>query len=1135
MSFEQLARHSRFRRPGALLAAALLGLGTGVLDAATIHVTSTGDAHQDGATTLREAVVQSAAGDTIVFDVAAVDLTAGEIQISHDLTIDGAPGFVVVERDWRNTHVPHFRIFNVVAGHITLANMRIDSTPFNAPSGDEPTQGGAIFNNATLVLEHCEIVGRTFGGNDTAPANTGTAGNAQGGGLYNKGAAKVTGCTISGNAAGGDATVVPGASGGTAKGGAIYNDGTISIDKCLVEGGAKGGTGAQQVVAGTPAGDGGLAVGGGLYNNGSAVVTNTTFYQCGASGGYGGDPAIGGTGGNGGDARGGGIANGGDLHLVNVTAVQNSVSSFVSLGFGTILATYGKGGHVDGGGLYQGVTGVTRMINTVVARNSFNYAAGGSQTNRDVSGAVSSEGHNAVGIVDESSGWGPADQLGTEGNPIDPHYAYDLADVGGPTRVLLLQFGSSLIDAGDDAVALPPIDLTTDQRLLPRKIASHVDIGATEFDPPQVGDLLVNTGVDHSDGTCGVVDCTLRDAINTVNADPTRDNFNIRFAANVTGTVALTQFWLGISHPVTISGPGPANLQIVPQHNFPVFRIYQNATREGETIAIRGLRLSGADVDGANGSGAIENTGNLVLTDCVIADNKSQRGGGGITNVSSYTSAHLIMSRCTLNGNSSAGSGGAILNYPYGKTATLEMTDCTIANNSAGAYAGAIYNGGGGGEADAVLTNCTIADNVATGQVSGIYDSTGDSSGAGTARLQLANCLLSAPAAATALLFDHQNGITSLGSNLSSDAAGGDSGTGPGGFLNGPGDQRNTDPRLDVQGLRDNGGLTPTIALQPSSPAINNGNDSYAPPTDQRGLPRVGSSDIGAYELQTTPDPTVAPSSSPTITPGSTPVSTPASAAQSQNISTRVNVLTGDRVMIGGFIVTGSSRKTVIIRAIGPSSGVSGALGDPTLELHSPDGGVVANDNWKIDDATGESQEAQIRATGVAPLDDRESAIVQTLSPGSYTAVVRGKGGTTGVALVEVYDLQTAGSALANISTRGFVDSGDNVMIGGFIIGPSDSLPSRIALRAIGPSIGVAEALADPVLELHNGNGLQIAINDNWQDDASAADISRYQLAPADPRESAMIRSLTPGNYTAVVRGVNNTTGVGLVEVYNLR
>jgi hypothetical protein len=253
-----------------------------------------------------------------------------------------------------------------------------------------------------------------------------------------------------------------------------------------------------------------------------------------------------------------------------------------------------------------------------------------------------------------------------------------------------------------------------------------------------------------------------------------------------------------------------------------------------------------------------------------------------------------------------------------------------------------------------------------------------------------------------------------------------------------------------------------------------------------------------------------------------------------QNISTRMNVLTGENVLIGGFIITGDDPKQVIVRAIGPSlgiAGISGVLEDPILELHEADGTVVTNDNWK------DTQQAEIEATGLQPSDDLESAIVGTLAPGLYTAIVSGKDSGTGVGLVEVFELdQTLGPILANISTRGFVDSGDNVMIGGFIIGPTDTGLADVLVRAIGPSLsdfGVANPLLDPLLELHDGNGALLTTNDNWKD-TQQAEIEATGLAPGNDSESAILQTLAPGAYTAIVRGVDDTTGVGLVEVYNL-
>ncbi len=252
------------------------------------------------------------------------------------------------------------------------------------------------------------------------------------------------------------------------------------------------------------------------------------------------------------------------------------------------------------------------------------------------------------------------------------------------------------------------------------------------------------------------------------------------------------------------------------------------------------------------------------------------------------------------------------------------------------------------------------------------------------------------------------------------------------------------------------------------------------------------------------------------------------------NISTRMQVLTDDNVLIGGFIVTGISPKRVIVRAIGPALtpfGVAGALMDPTLELNGFDGSVTTNDDWKDD------QQAEIEATGLQPTNDAESAIVQTLAPGAYTAIVRGAGGTTGIGLVEAYDLdQPADSKLANISTRGFIDTGDNVMIGGFIIGPEGLGDATVLVRAIGPSLGnfgVANALQDPTLELRDGSGALLTSNDDWKE-SEQAEIEATGLAPSDDAESAILSTLPPGGYTAIVRGALDTTGVGLVEVYHL-
>ena len=259
--------------------------------------------------------------------------------------------------------------------------------------------------------------------------------------------------------------------------------------------------------------------------------------------------------------------------------------------------------------------------------------------------------------------------------------------------------------------------------------------------------------------------------------------------------------------------------------------------------------------------------------------------------------------------------------------------------------------------------------------------------------------------------------------------------------------------------------------------------------------------------------------------------------AQLINIATRLHVETRDDVLIGGFIVTGNAPKKVIIRAIGPSltkAGLVDVLLDPILELHSPDGSVTINDNWR------DTQQDAIIATTIPPTDDRESAIVATLPPGRYSAIVRGANESVGIGVVEVYDLDTAAdSELANISSRGVVQARDNVMIGGVVVGGLSPAPATVIIRGIGPTLtqfGVPGALGDPTLTLFDGNGTVMKANDNWQDvPADAAAISATGVAPTNILEPAILVTLPVGRYTAIVAGKNNEAGVGLVEAYHLK
>ena len=242
--------------------------------------------------------------------------------------------------------------------------------------------------------------------------------------------------------------------------------------------------------------------------------------------------------------------------------------------------------------------------------------------------------------------------------------------------------------------------------------------------------------------------------------------------------------------------------------------------------------------------------------------------------------------------------------------------------------------------------------------------------------------------------------------------------------------------------------------------------------------------------------------------------------------------------MIGGFIITGDDAKRVIIRGIGPSltaEGVPGAVNDPILRLFGPNGFEFAvNDNWR------DTQQPEVEGSSIPPRDERESAIVATLVPSVYTASLADVNGASGVGLVEVYDLNSGAPArLANISTRGSVQRDDNVMIGGFSLGGRSTNPIRVVVRAIGPSLtaaGVDNALSDPTLRLFNNDGQSVAFNDNWADDADqAAQLQSLGIAPSDAAESAIVTTLPPGLYTAVVAGEGGAVGIGLIEIYAIQ
>jgi hypothetical protein len=610
--------------------------------------------------------------------------------------------------------------------------------------------------------------------------------------------------------------------------------------------------------------------------------------------------------------------------------------------------------------------------------------------------------------------------------------------------------------------------------------------------------LTVTNTSDSGDGS-------LRDAIKSAAVGDT-----ITFDLPLPATITLTSDELLIDKSLTVEGPGAANLTItIPEGGFN--RIIEIAKGLLD-VAISGVTISGGDyVEGAglaNGSNGV-----VRLTSCAVVNNFGYddgegRGAGGI-----YNTGTLTVVESTISGNKANGASGGpplpegagIANY-----GTLNLINCSVSGNF-------IFDKGIGGgivneQGTMTITNCTIADNNALEGGGGIlnYSPGGFPQGIHIKNSIVANNFADSEFGGS----DISGGVDSEGYNL----IGNDSGAN---ITPTTGDQIGTadapiDPMLGP--LQDNGGPTQTQALLPGSPAIDKGN-SEGLTTDQRGRlrpvddptidPAEGgdNSDIGAFEVQ---------------------------AGQPLNISTRLGVGTGDDILDAGFIITGTEAKTVLIRGLGPSLGsetIPDFLPDPALQLNDANGALLTNNNWK------DTQETEIEATGLAPSKDVESAILATLPPGSYTAILSGQNGYTGVGLVEVYDLAPAvDSTLGNISTRGFVGVGDNVMIGGFIVGDGDGGPDNVLIRALGPSLPPSEVpdpLADPTLELHDVNGATIATNDNWKDTQEAA-IEATQLAPPNDSEAAILEALPAGAYTAIVHGKDDTTGIALVEVYNL-
>jgi hypothetical protein len=1123
----------------ALLCLAVTSVQT--VHAATLTVTSTADS---GAGSLRQALADAIDGDTIQFASALngqiIGFTSAELVIDKNITITGpGPDQLTVQRSTA-TGTPKFRIFHILPGHVVqIAGLTISGG--SLPATD--TGGGVHNDQSALTLNNCAVF-------SCAAGSYGTGGT--GGGIYNNnGTLEINDSSISGNFA--DALC-----------GGIYNTagGTLRIRDSIVSG-----NGVTVQFSNPPQVVGSV---GGILNAGTAEVTNCTIDRNNGGGGGGGISNTGSlTIANSTISKntvlfsGGGIGNSGPLTISNST-ISGNAASFKGFGDGGGISTSGGAATVTisnstisgnfapttyghGGGIYV-AGGTLDLENTILKAG----AAGANIFNN--SGTVMSHGYNLSS--DDGSGFltAPGDQINT-----DPMLG-PLQNNGGPTLTHVLSADSPAIDAGNPNFAPPPL---YDQRGPghDRVVNGRIDIGSFEV---RERTIVVTTSADDGPGS-------LRAALAAAG-----DGDLIQFTTGV----VLTSSELVIDKSVAISGPGPNQLgvQRSSANGTPEFRIFRVTPGHVVTIEYLTIRRGLAQT----GAGVFADHATLTINNCIFDSNVAREKGGGLYNDGDgSTPVVLVDTTFRFNqatGGVSGGIGGAIYN-----TGTLEIKTGWLDRNKSGAAAAIANHGtmsvsdsnivenvqvlpfmidssafsgqGSGCGCGAGISNSnllTISNSTVSSNSGGIDNQAGATleirhstvSSQGSihnvgATLRVENTILNASSGSDNIS-SPPGTVVSQGYNLCSDDCRG--------LLTGMGDLSSTDPMLGP--LTYNGGQTRTHALLLGSPAIDAGNPSFTPPPDfdQRGpgYPRVanGRINIGSLEMQPqAPTPTPTPTATPTATatPPATPTPSPTAPpsptpAQALNISTRLRVETGDRVMIGGFIITGNEPKKVAIRGIGPSLGNSGLtdfLADPTLELRGSAGALlVQNDNWQDDS----EQAAQLMALGLAPQHPNESGMVATLQPGAYTAIVAGKNQTSGIGLVEIYDADAAAaSQLANISTRGFVQPGDNVMIGGFILDNGDA-STAVAVRGVGPSLtqsGLSNVLADPTLELRDGNGALLIANDNWQDDsASATQLSANGLAPQNPLESGIFTTLPPGLFSAVLAGKDGGIGLGLVEVY---
>lgn len=708
------------------------------------------------------------------------------------------------------------RIFNITAGTVVIDRLAMT----HGHAAGSPARGGAIRNNGNLTLRNS-----TLSANRAGPGDMGSASSAEGGGVYNEGAMTLLNCTVAQNAAiGSDAAFFPENTpdvAGNAQGGGIGNYGSMTLINCSLSG--------NMAQAGNTPDDSDVP----------------------------------------GNAQGGGIANLGSLGLTNCTVSSNNA---ISTATNNPVPT-------QGGGLYLNFNGQATFRNTIVAVNFANPPFSGAS--HDIEGPVSSQGHNLIGVADASPGWTPTDLTGSSAIPLNPRLA-PLRANGGPTQTMALGGDSPALDAGDDAVLGAPFNLTTDQRGsgFPRRVGSHVDIGAVEF-TPQIGSVFTVTITDdRNTGKCGVGNCSLREAIGAANT--ASGGQTVQFASWVLGIIRLTAGELALTDTLLVQGPGATALTIDGNQTNRIFRI----DTAGLAVTIADLTLTNGVVRGASPlGGAVSNNGNLTVRNCLLTLNQAAGGSGlAARGGAIFNSGALSLTACTLSRNDATGGDGAGSGSQRGgdgqggavySSGTLNMTNCTVNGNIARGGMGAgssSFSGGDGGNGEGGgmwssgtfnLHSCTISSNAAFagwGGAGSPYGSDGFSQGGGIFHSGAGGSSLRNTLAASNAAFNGGpeafGSFTSQGYNLISKADG-SSGFGV------AGDQTGTAANpLDAKlgPLQYNGGPTSTQELQSGSPALDKGRSfglttdqrAYLRPYDDPGVPNAAGgdgSDIGACEV----------------------------------------------------------------------------------------------------------------------------------------------------------------------------------------------------------------------------------------------------------------------------------------------